>query len=214
MSDRSRFIGRLAGATQIIFAILIGSISWFQYEPGFVPRGVVVIGVFAAPGVVGLIGVRSRRPGLLLAAGLTSALGSFTAFSLVTLIFLIPSVLFLVGAFRLARGNPGSPRGGLVGGLAQLAIAVTLVPLLIGAGASALLITDSACWTTYGSGLGSRIVVQPYANGEMEVPTDATSMNCATGLISAQGVGLALLMDGASLGLAILATRRRSRIAA
>jgi hypothetical protein len=213
MSDRSQFAGRVACVTQIIFAILISSFSFFQFEPGFLPRGVVVIGVFATPGVVGLIGVRSRRPALLLAAGLASAAGSFTAFSLVTLIFLVPSVLFLVGAVRLAGRNPGSAPGGLVGGLAQLAIAVTIFPLLIGAGAAGLLITDSACWTTYGSGLGSRIVVQPYANGEMELPTGATSMHCATGLISPQGVGLAVLLDGAALGLALLATRRRSRIA-
>jgi hypothetical protein len=213
-SDRSQFTGRLAGATQIIFAILISGFSLFQFEPGFLPRGVVLIGVFAAPGVVGLIGVHSRRPALLLAAGLASALGSFTAFSLVTLIFLIPSVLFLVGAVRLAGGNPGSARGGLVGGIAQLALAIAIVPLLVGAGAAGLLITDSACWTTYGSGLGSRVVMQPYTNGEMELPTDATSMNCATGLISPQGVGLAVLLDGAAFGLALLATRRRSRIAA
>jgi hypothetical protein len=47
----------------------------------------------------------------------------------------------------------------------------------------------------------------------MELPTDATSMNCATGLISPEGVGLAVLLDGAALVLALLATRRRSRIA-
>ena len=214
MSDRSQFTGRLAGATQIIFAILISGFSLFQFEPGFLPRGVVLIGVFAAPGVVGLIGVRARRPALLVAAGLTSAVGSFIAFSGVSLIFLIPSVLFLVGAVRLASGNLGSPRGGWTSGLAQALIAVAIVPLLIGAGASGLLITDSACWTTYGSGLDSHIVVQPYTNGEMELPTDATSMHCATGLISPQGVGLAVVLDGAALGLAFLATRRRSRIAA
>jgi hypothetical protein len=204
----------LASATQIIFAILISSFSFFQFEPGFLPRGVVLIGVFAAPGVVGLIGVRARRPALLLAAGLASALGSFTAFSLVTLIFLIPSMLFLVEAVRLAGGNPGSARSAVVGGIAQLALAIAIVALLVGAGASGLLITDSACWTTYGSGLGSRVVVQPYTNGEMELPTDATSMHCATGLISPQGVGFAVLLDGATFGLALLATRRRPRIAA
>ena len=214
MSDRSQVTGRLAGATQVIFAILVSGFSLFQFEPGFLPRGVVLIGVFAAPSVVGLIGVRARRPALLLGAGLASAVGSFTAFSLVTLIFLVPSMLFLVGAVRLAGGYPETGRGGLVDGLAQLAITIAIVPLLVGAGASGLLITDSACWTTYGSGLGSRVVVQPYTTGEMELPTDATSMHCATGLISPQGVGLAVLLDGAALGLALLATRRRSRIAA
>jgi hypothetical protein len=213
MSDRSQYLGRLASATQIIFAILLGGVASFSSEPGFLPRGVVIVGVFGAAGVVGLIGVRARRPVLLVAAGVTSALGSFTAFSLVTLIFLIPSVLFLAGAVRLAAGKPGSPRGGWVRGLAQLAIAILIIPLLIGAGASALLITDSACWTTYGTGLGSRVEMQPYSNGEMELPTDATSMNCATGLISARGVGLAAVLDGAALGLALLAARRRARVA-
>lgn len=209
MLDRSQSLGRLAGATQIIFAILLGGVASFTFEPGFLPRGVVVAAVFGAAGVVGLVGVRSRRPALLVAAGLTSAIGSFTAFSLVTLIFLISSVLFFFGAAQLAVGDRGAPRGNWVGGLARLGIAVAIVPLLVGGGASALLITDSACWTTYGAGLGSRVVVQPYTNGEMELPADATSMNCATGLISLRGVGLAVLLDGAAIGLAILASRRR-----
>ncbi|MEA2672823.1 MAG: hypothetical protein QOI92_15 [Chloroflexota bacterium] len=181
----------------------------FQFEPGFLPRGVVVLGVFAAPGMVGLIGVRSRRPALLLGAGLASAVGAFTAFSLVTLIFLIPSLLFLIGAVRLAGGNPGSPRGGWTSGVMQVAIAVAIVPLLIGAGAAALLVTDSGCWTTFTTPAGPRIEVQPYTNGPIELTEPRTSMTCSTGLISPLGVGLAVVLDGGALGLAMLATRRR-----
>lgn len=209
MPDRSQFIGRLAGTTQVVFAVLIGVVASFAVEPGFVPRGPILMGIFALPGVVGLIGVRARRPALLVAASLTSGVGSFIAFSGVTLIFLVPTVLFVFGAVALAGAPVGSPREGVVRGVAQLLIATLIVVLLIGGGASALLLTDSGCWTVYQSAIGVRVETQPYSNGEMEVPQGATSMGCSTGLISLRGVGLAVVLEGAAIGLAMLASRRR-----
>jgi hypothetical protein len=209
MPDRSQFIGRLAGATQITFAVLIGAVASFGFEPGFLPRGAVLMAIFALPGVIGLIGTRAGRPALLVAAGLTSAVGSFIAFSGVTLIFLIPSVLFFLGAIRFAAGPPASSRVGVIGGLTQLLIAATIVPLLVGAGASAILLTDSGCWTEYMSSSGIRVEMQPYTNGEIGVPPGASSMGCSTGLISPRGVGLAALLGGAAIGLALVASRRR-----
>ena len=50
-------------------------------------------------------------------------------------------------------------------------------------------------------------------DSEMEVPQGATSMGCSSGLISPRGVGLGALLDGAAIGLAILAARRRDRSA-
>ncbi|HYK96020.1 MAG TPA: hypothetical protein VE011_09175 [Candidatus Dormibacteraeota bacterium] len=211
MPDRSQFIGRLASTTQILFAVLIGSVASFAFEPGIVPRGAILMAIFAVPGVIGLIGVRAHRPALLVAAGLTSGVGSLVAFSGVTLVFLIPCLLFLVGAARLAAGTTGSSRGGVVGAVGQLVIAAAIVPLLVGAGASALLVTDTGCWALYPSAIGIHVEMRPYSNGEMEVPPGATSMGCSSGLISLRGIGLGVLLDGAALGLACLAARRRDR---
>lgn len=212
MVDRSQFIGRLAGATQIIFAALLAGVSAFHFEPSFVPRSTVVLVVFALPGIVGLIGTRARRPALLIAAGLTSFVGAFIAFSGVTLIFLMPAALFLAGAFRLAWRGPGRRGDGWLGSLAQLGFAAAIVALLIGAGASALLITDSGCWTAFQTPIGVRIELAPWSTGEMEVSSGATVGGCATGLISARGAGLGALLGSAAVGLAGLAARRRDRV--
>src|SRR5690349_17870507 len=153
------------------------------------------MGIFALPGVVGLIGVQAHRPGLLIAAWLTSAVGAFIAFSGVTLIFLVPSLLFLAGAARLAAGTTTFPRGGWRSSIAQLAVALTIVVLLVGAGASTLLVTDAACWSISTTSLGVRIEVLPYSSGEMDVPSGAIATGCSTGLMSPRGVGLAVLLD-------------------
>jgi hypothetical protein len=208
MSNVSQFLGRLAAATQIIFAILLGMVASFRFEPGFLPRGEVIVCVFALPGLIGLLGIRARRPALLVAAGLASGIGSFTAFSGVTLIFLIPSLLFLFGAARLGAGR-GAERGGWISAGAQLALAVAIVPSLVGAGAAGLLVTDAACWTAFPSPIGTRVEILPYTNGPIELTVPGSSMECAQGLISARGVGLAALLDGAAIGMALVAARRR-----
>src|SRR5512143_10530 len=160
MTDRSQLVGRLAGVTQIVFAILIGGVASLVAEPGFLSRGVVLLALLALPGVVGLIGASARRPWLLVAAALASAAGS--VLSIVTLIFLVPAALFLVGAVRLVRPVAGTAAASWAGGLAQLGIAATIVVLVVGAGISALVVTDSGCWTKYETAIGVRIETGPY----------------------------------------------------
>lgn len=210
-SDRSRFAGRLAGLTQVIFAALLGGVSALASgpEPGFMPRWAVLFIVFALPGVVGLIGTQAQRPSLLVAAGVSSAVGAVVAFSGVTLIFLVPAVLFLYGAIRLSSSVQPVGGEGWAGGLAQVGLAAAVAVLLVGAGASAILNTDAACWTEYRTPTGTRIELMPYTSGGVQVPDGATSVSCGTGLISARGVGLAGLLAGSALGLAAIAARRR-----
>lgn len=212
MADRSQFIGRLAGLTQILFAVIIGGVASLAYEAGLVPRGLVLLVLYALPGVVGLIGVASQRPALLVAAGLISFAGSFIAFSGVTLIFLIPAAMFLFGAVQLAIQGPRKPTEGWLARFGQISLAAAIVVLVIGAGASALLITDSGCWTEYRTGSGGvRIETGPFSTGEMEIPPGATASSCSTGLMSARGTGLAALLAVASFGLAMLAARGHIR---
>ena len=212
MTDRSMFLGRLGGTTQIIFAVLLAGVAAFHFEAGFVPRSAVILGAFALLGIVGLIGTAARRPALLVAAGLSSAVGSFVAFSGVTLIFLIPAALLLAGALRLARPTGDGPGEGWISGLAALGLAAAIAVALLGAGASALLLTDEGCWTAYETPSGVRIELAPYTTGETVVPSGAVSTSCATGLISARGVGLGVLLGVTALGLAAVGARRHDRV--
>jgi hypothetical protein len=206
-----RFLGRLAGITQVAFAAMLGGLaSAGGHQPEFVPRGVVLFVALGLPGAVGLLGTERRRPTLLVAAALTSFVGSFVAFSGVTLIFLVPSVLFAAGAVSLELGPPRGT-GGLVAGLGRLAASLAIVVLLVGAGASALIITDSGCWTEVRTPLGSQIVPSPYSE-EQTLGGDAIRAGCSTGLISPRGVGLAVALWSTALGLAHLSSQRRPAV--
>ena len=168
----------------------------------------MLLAVYAVPGIVGLLGVAGRRPALLLAAAAASTVGSVLAFSGVTLIFLVPAVLFFYGAIRLASVAPTAGSRAASGILVGSVLAAVLTVLMIGAGASALLVTDEACWTTYQTPGGVRFEPAPYTTGEMQVPSGALSLNCSTGVISARGVGLAGLLGAGALALSIATGRR------
>ena len=213
MTDRSGFYARLGALTQCIFPLLIGIPSMFSPVPDFVPRGVVIGGAYALPGVVALVGIAGRRPGLVAAAAATSLLGSAFAFSGVTLIFLIPALLLGAGAVGLGRARQPK-RSWAPGAVSQLAIASVLVVLMAGAGASALLDTDAGCWIVHETSTGPRIELLPYSTGGMELSGDAVSGGCSKGLISARGVELGVLLGGSALAIAGLAARRRERVPA
>jgi hypothetical protein len=210
--ERAAFAGRLAGTVQILFAMLIGGVSALAggAAPDFLPRGVVLLLIYSLPGVVGLLGVAERRPALLLAAAAASAVGSLVAFSGVTLIFLVPAVIFLVGAARLASADAVGAGMSMRSTLAGVVVAAVLVMLMVGAGASALLVTDERCWTMYETqGGGIRYEAAPVATGEVAVPEGALSYGCSNGVISARGVGLGGLLGGSALAIVIVTGRRR-----
>jgi hypothetical protein len=210
VADRSQFLGRLASATQVIFAALIAVVASLHFEAGFVPRGAVLFAVFSLPGVVGLVGTMARRPSLLVAACAAATLGSFIAFSGVTLIFLIPALLFLAGAVRIEVAPALPAREGWLRGLAQAGIAAAIVVLIVGAGASSLLITDSGCWYRYETPLGVRIERAPYSTG-ISLPSGVSTAGCSTGQISARGAGLGVALGGVAVWLAFVGSRRRDR---
>ena len=199
--------GRLAAATQLVFAALLGGLATLATEPGFIHRGVVLFGIFAMPAVVGFIGARERRSSLLAAAGLTSFVGAFIAFSGVTLIFLFPALLFLAGA--VAVEFRGRDRHSIGASLVRLMAAIAVTVLIVGAGASALLVTDEGCWNAYETPTGIRIERLPYTTGEKTIPSGARSSGCSTGLMSLRGVAGGVALGGAALGLAWWSGRRR-----
>jgi hypothetical protein len=206
---RAQRLGRIAAVTQLVFAGVLAGFASFHAEVSVVPRGAVLFGIFALPGLVGWIGANRRRPALVAAAALTSAIGAFIAFSGVTLIFLMPASIFLASALLLVVPAAGEPRGGVASGAGQLVLAAAIAVLVVGAGASALLITDSACWVAHQTALGTYIEALPYSEGGMTLAGDITSGGCSTGLISLRGAGLGALLAAAALGLVAIAARRR-----
>jgi hypothetical protein len=209
---RATFLGRLAATTQIIFGGLLGAVASLGFEPGFVPRGAVLFGTFALPGIVGWIGIRGRRPTLLLAAALGSFVGAFLGFSGVTLIFLAPALLFLVACGLMALTWRPAGASAWLGALVGLGLAGAIVVLVVSAGASALLVTDTGCWSQYQTPTGVRVEIAPYLAGEMEVPPGAAVSGCSSGLLSVRGVGLGVLLGGGAVGLARIVARRRTQV--
>lgn len=190
---QAQSVARLGALTQVVFAGLIGGLSGMagSAEPGFLPRPLVLFGVYALPGVIGLLAIARRRPATLLAAGSASAVGSFLAFSLVTLIFLIPALLMLLGAAAI-RGLPGGWADRALGALR----AVLVLALLLGAGGAALFITDERCWTWHETPFGVVMEPAPVPTGDMGIPVDApgSGFGCSNGTISGRGVALALAL--------------------
>ena len=206
-APRGPSLGRLASATQLLFAGLLALIASHDPEPGFVPRGAVLFLVFGVPAIVGWLGAVRGRSAILIAAGMTSAIGAFIAFSGVTLIFLIPALLFLFGAVQVQGSSPWE-RTSIRAEVARMGAAAAILVMLVGAGASALLVTDDTCWTEYHDAAGARIELFPYTTGEIAVPPGATSAACSTGAISGRGVGLAALLWFGALVLAARSSRR------
>jgi hypothetical protein len=196
------FVPRLGVLTQLVFAVLLGGLSSLvaTQDPDFVSRPLVLFGVYALPAVVGYLAIRHRRPGTLLGAGLASALGSFLAFSGVTLIFLVPAVLLLVGAGALRGGR--SSWGSIAFGVAQT---ILVAVLLATAGLSALLVTDERCWTWHATPDGD-VTMQPapIPTGEMTAPIDTagSGFGCSNGVISARGVVLGFGLGLGAVGFA------------
>ena len=212
------FVGRLASATQLIFAALLGAVPLISglansvTTPDTVPRGLVIWALFSLPSLVGFVAVRKQRPALLLAAGAASGLGSIIAFSGVTLIFLVPATMFVTAGLRLgARRFVAGETSVSADGLAQAGLAIAVFVLIAGAGISALFTTESACWTTYRTPTGVRTEPGPYSTGEMTVPEGAESAGCTNGLLSARGIGLGALMGLGALALATKGSTRSAR---
>jgi hypothetical protein len=199
------FVARLGALSQIVFATLIAGLSTAGgfAEPDFVPRPIVLFAAYALPGVIGLIGIDRRRPALLLAAAGASAIGAFVAFSGVTLIFLVPATLMAAGSMGLSDGA-GSRRSVAV----EAGRALLVLLLLVGAGASAILITDERCWDFRETPQGRVYLPAPNPSPPMLV-VPGSGYGCSSGLISARGVGLGLALGATAIGLAILPVRRR-----
>ena len=201
----SRRWALLGAAAQLLLA---GVLAVFvelhgNREPGALPRPLVLLGVFALPGLLGVIAIRRRSAGVLFAAGVASGLGSLL--SIATLMFFVPAILMTFGGMAMSEGFSGS-RLSLALGVSR---AVVVLALVVAAGVSALLFTDERCWISYETSSGVVTEPAPLATGEVAVPDGASGYSCSTGAISARGVGLGSLFGAAGLALAAVHRRRR-----
>ncbi len=206
-------MARLGALTQAVFAALIAAVSFAatggNREPDFLPRPLVLFEVYGLVAAIAWIGIARGRPGVVLAASAAAWLGSIIGFSGVTLIFLCPASLLGVGALRMRSPDSARPVGATVG---SGALAVIVLSLSLGSGWAALFVTDAACWTVREVPGGVEIEPTAYTTGPIEIPVDApfNAVNCATGLISARGVGGAAVLGALAVAVASRPSRRRA----
>jgi hypothetical protein len=164
-------------------AVTVGVVRAINAEP--VERAAEVFGnagfavVFAAPGLLALLGLRGR-PSLLVAAGvLDLALAFVTLMSLIGLAFVVPGVMFFVAASQM-RGSGGRPARSL---------AATLVAVILGTASFLALFAreDPVCWATNSVGESVRLNADRYVTGtsiSIESPPGATASGCSSDSIS------------------------------
>jgi hypothetical protein len=205
---RPRF-GLYGAAIQLALALGLGIFVSAARFDELGPRDQVVRGValgllFAVPGVIAWLGARSGRPALLVAAVAMDMAGVLLSFA--TLVFVVPAGLFVAHAAATMQGPPrvaAAVRAAVVG--------VALVALVVGAGSVVLTTTESRCWTAYSTPTGVEYRFSPYVgnNVEVSVPLDALASGCDTGVLTAQGVATAAVLELGAIALAGVAGRRR-----
>jgi hypothetical protein len=180
MSEQRRplNVGRIGALVDIGVAVLFAALLFAATGPSadIVPRPLFLGLLYATPGVIGLLGVLSNRAWLLVAGALPLIPGVFLSFTGITLIFLLPAALMLLGAATI-QPPPGEHRIGLLTGIAALLIA----GLIVTAGWVALFgMSVSACRSLPG--------------GE----------TCGDRMISGSGLLVALACLGVALAIAVI----------
>jgi hypothetical protein len=138
MSDRpaatfhSLDLGWLAGGLTLAIAFGLTAIrAHSESDPGPGMTPAAIIGFFvlwAGPGIVGLIGTARRRRDVILGAGIACLPMAMLAFSGVTLVLLVPGILFVYAGLRDPDpGRRAPPRTSRRRGLVTAAVAILLM---------------------------------------------------------------------------------------
>jgi hypothetical protein len=160
---------------------------------------VAFAGVFAAPALLALLGLRDR-PSLLVAAGaLDLALALVTLISLIGLVFVAPGVMFFVAAGQM----PGAR------GSTWRSIAPVLLAVLLGTGAFFALFAreDPVCWARNPTtGESFRLNPDRFVYGgsismdSRDLPPGATESGCSSDSISTVEAIAGIAVVAAMLG--------------
>ncbi len=197
-------LGWLAGGLTLAIAFGLTAIrvrSESDPGPGMTPAAIIGFFVlWAGSGVVGLIGTARRRRDVVLGAGIACLPMAMLAFSGVTLVLLVPGVLFLYAGLRdpdAGRAPPGTSRRGVV----TAAIAILLM-----AGIASLFLRQTACWEQLADGTirDRPDLVDSVDGGESAVGiSDVVAAGCSTGEIAPAGSIIAVAGVIAAAGLAL-----------
>jgi hypothetical protein len=93
-------LGLTGAAIDLVFALGLAVLLLLATEPvgDAVPRPLVLLALFATPGVIALIGSLANRRSLLVGAALPLIPGAILSWSGVTLVFRVPAFVMLLGA--------------------------------------------------------------------------------------------------------------------
>jgi hypothetical protein len=211
----ARLLGYVGAATQLVLAVgllaLVSAVRDTLEPPEPVDRGLALALIYALPAVIGGLGAWAGRRSLLVAASIACAVGSVLSFSGVTLLFLIPALLFAVAAAapRAAWGPVGAAAA-RSNPIAGLVLALLLAGLMVGSGLSLLALTEPRCWVAEQtpSGLVYRIV--PSIDG-VSIQSKGESAGCSSAVLTPRGGVVAAILGLGAVALAVTAVLPRRR---
>ena len=201
MSEASRRLAWIAGGAAIAFSVAIWVLARSQgglNPPDLVPRPLASAVLLATPGVLGWIGVATGRRTLLVAAGILCIFQSVIAFSGVTLIYLVPGIVFLRAA--AAASDATTRRQAVTGRDVGLGAAVVL--LVIGAWAATLAITETTCWEARQAPDGGLAWERIPPTNELTAGADIVASTCGSGTLTPAGIVIAATLLVAAIGIA------------
>ena len=131
---RTTVIGLAGSLVQLTFAAWLGGIASgvdaFPNPPEPVPRGLALGLLYTLPAVIGAVGALRRRRSMLAAAAVLSCAGSMLAFSGVTLVFLVPALVFATAAGVTSGVTPRARPSWRALVLLALSVAAVVVAVL------------------------------------------------------------------------------------
>jgi hypothetical protein len=204
---RSTDLGSVAAAVGI--AASVGLLALRQantddIEPGLTPWAFGGWLVFwSGPAIIGAIGAANGRREVLVGAGLSYVWMAALSFSGVTLVLLVPALLFLYAGLRTPRRDAGTGRrdGPLV--------AVAIVVLLVGSFVGLFGTLETVCWERSADGT-VRTHPEGVDRNESEVPVGidgVVASGCSGGQMSPMGSAIVVACVGAAAALAVVAGR-------
>lgn len=131
----------------VLLGLVVALGVFIQYQPRDlrppeeVPRALAIPAVYAAMGLLAIIGALQRRPAIVGAAGVLCLVGSIL--SVATIEFAVPGVLLILLGSRI-QALPGRH-------WSEAVIAAAAALLVVGAAIALLVMTEGRCWQATGS---------------------------------------------------------------
>jgi hypothetical protein len=187
--DQARRLVLMVGVVVLGLAVALG--VFIQYQAGDpgppedVPRAVAIPALYAAMGLLAIIGALQRRPAIVVGAGVLCLVG--TILSVATIEFAVPGVVLILLGFRI-QALPPRHRSDAV-------IAAAAVLLVVSAAIALLVMTEGRCWQATGSPADPTYTV---------IPCGGEAVLVAGGQTFASGFDSGVLTTGGGLAEAVL----------